>query len=334
MKKFKKIIAAVTAIVLSAVGMAGMSVCADDADNFVMGDANADGKFNIADVTLFQSWIMGKNVTLNNGQAVDFCNDGILDSFDLCMMKSELIANNSPVDEFTPCTATIDDVFVDYAIVITMKQQYSKREWTAEDFKGVQNIDTILDATPPTWNRQILYVLLKDCSKENVLKMVHDIENLNIEEIYMVRPTSWETEELEDNEYPVENPVVIDEFTPCTATLTDFFDTSGIHIQIKHQYSVSERVWTVDDFKRVENIKSVSQDDYNNYNISLFDQKPYRQIVTVNLEECSKENVLKMVQDIEALNLPEIKEIKVFTYGTGALPMTPEEWEEYINNIK
>lgn len=55
MKKFKKIIAAVTAIVLSAVGMAGMSVCADDADNFVMGDANADGKFNIADVTLFQS---------------------------------------------------------------------------------------------------------------------------------------------------------------------------------------------------------------------------------------------------------------------------------------
>lgn len=222
MKKFKKIIAAVTATVLSAVGMSGMSVCADDADNFVMSDANADGKFNIADVTFFQSWIMGKDVTLNNGQAVDFCNDGVLDSFDLCMMKSELLANNSPVDEFTP----------------------------------------------------------------------------------------------------------------CTATLTDFFDTSGIHIQIKHQYSVSERVWTVDDFKGVENIKSVSQDDYNNYNIPLFDQKPYRQIVTINLEECSKENVLKMVQDIEALNLPEIKEIFVFKYGTGALPMTPEEWEEYVNSIK
>lgn len=232
MKKFKRIITAVTATVLSAVGMVGMNVCADDTDNIIMGDVNSDGKFTVADVTLFQSWIMGKNVTLNNSQAVDFCNDGVLDSFDLCMMKSELLANNS------------------------------------------------------------------------------------------------------SDEYPVKNPVVIDEFTPCTATLTDFFDTSGIHIQIKHQYSVSERVWTVDDFKRVENIKSVSQDDYNNYNISLFDQKPYRQIVTVNLEECSKENVLKMVQDIEALNLPEIKEIKVFTYGTGALPMTPEEWEEYINNIK
>lgn len=234
-KQSKRIITAVIATVLSAVGMMGMTVSADAVDNSsdnVMGDVNADGKFTIADVTLFHSWIMGKDVTLNNGQAVDFCNDGVLDSFDLCMMKSELLTYNS------------------------------------------------------------------------------------------------------SEEYPVKNPIVIDEFTPCTATLTDFFDTSGIHIEIKHQYSVSDRVWTVDDFKGVENIKSVSQDDYNNYNIPLFDQKPYRQIVTVNLEECSKENVMKMVQDIETLNLPEIKKIFVFKYGTGALPMTREEWEEYVNSIR
>lgn len=132
---------------------------------------------------------MGNDVTLDNFQAAEFCEDGVLDVFDLCMMKNELINNN---DYFIPCPATIDDVFVGYAIVITIKKQYSKRVWTSEDFKGVENIDAVLDATPPTWNRQVLYILLKDCSKENVLKMIHEIENLNIEEIYTVRPTSWE----------------------------------------------------------------------------------------------------------------------------------------------
>ena len=233
-KQSKRIITAVIATVLSAVGMIGMTVSADVADNSIMGDANADGRFTIADVALFQSWIMGKDVTLNNYQMVDFCEDGVLDVFDLCMMKSELLTYNS------------------------------------------------------------------------------------------------------SEEYPVKNPVVIDEFTPCTATITDFFDSLGIHIEIKHQYSVPDRVWTIEDFKGIDNVKSVSQDYCNNYyyNLSLFDQKPYRQIITINLEECSKVNVLKMIQDIEALNLPEIKEVYVFKYGTGALPMTPEEWEEYVNSIR
>ncbi|MDE5583815.1 MAG: dockerin type I repeat-containing protein [Ruminococcus sp.] len=233
-KQSKRIITAVIATVLSAVGMIGMTVSADVADNSIMGDANADGRFTIADVALFQSWIMGNDVTLNNYQAVDFCEDGILDVFDLCMMKSELLTYNS------------------------------------------------------------------------------------------------------SEEYPVKNPVVIDEFTPCTAKITDFFDSSGINIEIKHQYSVSDRIWTIEDFKGIDNIKSVSQDDCSNgnYTLSLLGQKPYRQIVTIKLENRSKENVLKMVQDIEALNLSEIKEIRVFKYGTGALPMTPEEWEEYVNSIR
>lgn len=186
-KKLKRTIVAVMSTVLSAVGMMGMTVSADNSNDSIMGDANADGRFTIADVTLFQSWIMGNDVTLNNYQAVDFCEDGILDVFDLCMMKKELLT-----DKFKPYTNTVIDVFVDYVVVVTMKQQYPKRVWTAEDFKGVENIDTVLDATPPAWSRQTLYILLKECSKENVLKMIHDIENLNIEEIYMVRPTSWE----------------------------------------------------------------------------------------------------------------------------------------------
>lgn len=188
-KQLKRTIVTLTATVLSAVSIAGMTVSADNSTDYVPGDVNTDGKFTIADVILFQNWLIGKDVTLDNLQAVDFCADGILDVFDLCMMKNELINNN---DYFVPCTATIDDVFVDYAVVVTIKQQYSKRVWTSEDFKGVENIDVVLDATPPAWNRQVLHILLKDCSKENVLKMIQEIENLNIEEIYTVRPTSWE----------------------------------------------------------------------------------------------------------------------------------------------
>lgn len=55
-KQSKRIITSVIATVLSAVGMIGVTVSADVVDNSsdnVMGDVNADGKFTIADVTLF-----------------------------------------------------------------------------------------------------------------------------------------------------------------------------------------------------------------------------------------------------------------------------------------
>ncbi|MDE6035926.1 MAG: dockerin type I repeat-containing protein [Ruminococcus sp.] len=182
--KLKRIAIAVMATAITAVNVTGISTGAEDV---IMGDANGDGKFTVADVVLFQNWIIGKDVTLNNYQAVDFCEDGVLDIFDLSMMKKEYCT-----DEFRPYINTSIDVFVNYVVVVTMKQQYPKRVWTAEDFKDVENIDYIQDVTPPAWSRQTLHIFLKERSKENVLKMIHDIESLNIEEIYMVRPTSWE----------------------------------------------------------------------------------------------------------------------------------------------
>ncbi|MDE6677413.1 MAG: hypothetical protein K2K02_00070, partial [Ruminococcus sp.] len=222
-----------TATVCAVAGMAGMNVFADT-ETYPTGDVNYDGKFTIADVLIFQKWIAGSDVVLNNWQAVDFTGDGVLDVFDLCIMKKELQSYNS----------------------------------IYKDGRG----------------------------------------------------------------YPVSNPEVIDEFTPCTATDKDFFDRGGIRVVIKHQYSVSDRVWTVDDFKGIENIKSFCQSD--NYNPTSSLVPPYRQIIEIGLEECSVENVLKMVHEIEALNLPEVMEVQVRKYGTGALPMTPEEWEEYVNSIE
>ena len=195
MKKFKRIITAVTATVLSAVGMVGMNVCADDTDNIIMGDVNSDGKFTVADVTLFQSWIMGKDVTLNSYQAVDFCEDGVLDSFDLCMMKSELLAYNSSeeypvknpvvIDEFTPCTDTVEDAFFSEFFTVTIKHQYSdpERVWTVNDFEGLENIKAVEQYDLKSPHRHVLWVYLYNPSHESVLKAIHDIEALNIKEI-------------------------------------------------------------------------------------------------------------------------------------------------------
>ena len=167
-------------------------------DKIVEGDVNADGKFDISDVVLLQKWLLGvSDVTLPNWKAGDLCEDGKLNVLDLCMMKRKLVENmqSNPevIDEFTPCTATLGDDFVDYMLEVTIKQQYTSdplKTWTAEDFKNVDNIKLVEDATPPISNRQILYITLENCSKENVLKMIKDIENLQIEEIMSVNPLS------------------------------------------------------------------------------------------------------------------------------------------------
>ena len=56
------------------------------------GDVNDDGEFNVADVVLLQKWLLAVPDThLINWKAVDFCNDNVLNVFDLCLMKRELI---------------------------------------------------------------------------------------------------------------------------------------------------------------------------------------------------------------------------------------------------
>lgn len=61
------------------------------ADAFVTGDVNADGLFSIADVVLTQKWLLGvPDTELENWHAGDLCADGILDVYDLCLMKRAL----------------------------------------------------------------------------------------------------------------------------------------------------------------------------------------------------------------------------------------------------
>lgn len=77
-------------------------VNAEDNDSvFLSGDINSDGEFNVADVAVFQRWLLGDSfcgddIKLNNWKAADLCNDGRLDVFDLCIMKQELLKNEQP----------------------------------------------------------------------------------------------------------------------------------------------------------------------------------------------------------------------------------------------
>lgn len=56
----------------------------------VMGDANGDGYLGISDAVTLQNYIIGKG-EIKNLSLVDFTDDGIIDSFDLCLMKKALV---------------------------------------------------------------------------------------------------------------------------------------------------------------------------------------------------------------------------------------------------
>ena len=60
--------------------------------DYVCGDVNSDGVFNIADVVTLQKWLSAvPDTTLKNWKAADLCNDNVLNIFDICLMKRKLI---------------------------------------------------------------------------------------------------------------------------------------------------------------------------------------------------------------------------------------------------
>lgn len=61
------------------------------ADEEVIGDVNADGVFNVADVVMMQNWILRAG-DITDRSAGDVCEDGEVDIFDLCLMKKVLIS--------------------------------------------------------------------------------------------------------------------------------------------------------------------------------------------------------------------------------------------------
>ncbi|MBQ3565784.1 MAG: polysaccharide deacetylase family protein [Oscillospiraceae bacterium] len=63
----------------------------DEEKTTVRGDVNADGKFNATDITLFSKWLLVvPDTNVDDLNAADMSEDGILNIFDLCIMKREL----------------------------------------------------------------------------------------------------------------------------------------------------------------------------------------------------------------------------------------------------
>lgn len=60
----------------------------------ILGDVNEDGVFSVADVLLFQKWLLAvPDANLANWKAADLCQDNVLNVFDLCLMKKMLLSN-------------------------------------------------------------------------------------------------------------------------------------------------------------------------------------------------------------------------------------------------
>ena len=55
--------------------------------NSVVGDCNNDGIFTIADVVMFQKWLLNDGTVLDNWKAADFHSDDMLNVLDLVLMK-------------------------------------------------------------------------------------------------------------------------------------------------------------------------------------------------------------------------------------------------------
>ena len=60
----------------------------------ISGDVNSDGVFNAADIAALQGWLLNDGTKLDDWKMGDFCQDYILDVFDLCMMKRKLFRNS------------------------------------------------------------------------------------------------------------------------------------------------------------------------------------------------------------------------------------------------
>ncbi len=56
----------------------------------IMGDANDDGSFSVTDVVMVQKYLLGIG-SLTAPDNADFCKDGVVNGFDLAIMKQELV---------------------------------------------------------------------------------------------------------------------------------------------------------------------------------------------------------------------------------------------------
>lgn len=87
----KKILAAVFAGILQISTISVLSSEAEYSD--AAGDVNSDGKFDAEDIAVLQKWLINDGTELADWEKSDFNRDSILNVFDLCLMRRELLSD-------------------------------------------------------------------------------------------------------------------------------------------------------------------------------------------------------------------------------------------------
>jgi hypothetical protein len=137
-----------------------------------------------------------------------------------------------------------------------------------------------------------------------------------------------------DNNISIYNDGIYDTYTHSTLHEYNYidFEDDKVLITIKHQNSKVNHEWTKEDFG-VDNIDYIEdltkltmpEDQIRNYLNSV----TFRQMLCIHLKETSKDNVLKMIEDIEEKNIPEIKSIYVSAYFNNNI--TDNNSNTYLN---
>ena len=106
------------------------------------GDINDDDEFNVADLVLLQKWLLGSaDAKLINWKAADFCNDNVLNVFDLCLMRKALI---QPINIPVSLSITKTGGYAGVHIVWKVYKDDGKYILSYDDQKGYESNEPMI----------------------------------------------------------------------------------------------------------------------------------------------------------------------------------------------
>lgn len=105
----------------------------------IRGDADGDGVFSVTDLIAVQKFLLNTG-PLQNSQNADLCEDGVIDGFDLCRMKRELLSGDTVnyVD-----VSTVEELFIAMRNALpgdVIRAASGTYDYTT--YQGAQKIDT------------------------------------------------------------------------------------------------------------------------------------------------------------------------------------------------
>lgn len=92
--KLKKIKIFLSGIITASLLLSTTFLTSHAEEYTVTGDVTGDGVFDIADVISLQKWLLHQEVSITDWRAGDFCQDNLLNIFDLCLMKQALLSQS------------------------------------------------------------------------------------------------------------------------------------------------------------------------------------------------------------------------------------------------